>query len=71
MGLKKQHIEKNWYGEATNRLNEIHKHNALVAEEFDDFINAMASWNNCFTVKQSIQLANDLMKLKEKWDLEV
>ena len=76
MGLKKRHIEQNWsqieqdflpHGKATNRLNELHENNTLVAEEFDKFINAMASWNNCFTVKQSIQLASDLIKLKEKW----
>jgi DNA anti-recombination protein RmuC len=56
------------YGEATNRLNEIHEHNTLVAQEFDKLINAMASWNNCFTVKQSIELAGDLIKLKNKWE---
>ena len=51
-----------------NRLNELNIHVPLVKQEFDRTINNIASWRLTYTTKMDIELAKDLMRLKEKWD---
>ena len=51
-----------------NRLNELNIHVPLVKQEFDRTINNIASWRLTYTTKMEIELAKDLMRLKEKWD---
>ena len=53
-----------------NRLDELNISIPLVKREIDRTINNIASWRLTYTTKMEIELAKDLMRLKEKWDIK-